>query len=497
MQQTAEDLKLLVKLLRHLRNWTQAELAQAAGLHKGTIRRYEDAASTRTPDRRALAQLSRAASVPMWANDGVLLPAIALARELASGPDRELADDAVRVLDEALAGGAQPAAGLAVAEFLADPDDNGIEADGQAPAAPCAQTEAQDPWDLIAPPAATPGRGDLEWYRDFESLTVRLCAASVHAAADDPRRALDLARRALRIAATAFGEPAWGLRLQGYAWPFVGNAQRVGGELLAAQASFAVAWRLWRAGVSPYGSALAEWRLLDLEASLCRDRRQFDAALDLLDRALAAAPAEARGRILLKKAFTLEQAGSIEAALAVLREAAPLADLASEPRLRVVARFNAIVLLCHLGLYPEAEERLAELRPVAQELGNEADELRLRWLDARVAAGLGRREEASGILEAVREAFARLGNGYDTALASLELAVLHLEAGRIAEVRRLVATMLWTFEAQEVHREAMAALTLFRQAVETETITADLAARLLRFLERARGDERLVFEDIA
>ncbi len=36
---------------------------------------------------------------------------------------------------------------------------------------------------------------------------------------------------------------------------------------------------------------LAEWRLLDLEASPRRDLWQFEAALDLLRRALAAAPA--------------------------------------------------------------------------------------------------------------------------------------------------------------------------------------------------------------
>ena len=58
---------------------------------------------------------------------------------------------------------------------------------------------------------------------------------------------------------------------------------------------------------------LAQW-MRDVD-ELRRDQRQFAVALELLARALATAPAEARGRILLKRSSTLEQQGDIEPAL--------------------------------------------------------------------------------------------------------------------------------------------------------------------------------------
>ncbi|HVT14732.1 MAG TPA: hypothetical protein VHQ90_00945 [Thermoanaerobaculia bacterium] len=223
--------------------------------------------------------------------------------------------------------------------------------------------------------------------------------------------------------------------------------------------------------------------------------RQWDEALALLDRARAAAPPTAAGRILLNRALTLEQAGESEAALAALHEAAPLAAEADDPRLAWGVRFNLISNLCHLGRYGEAAELLPEVRRLAVELGNELDLIRVLWLAGRVAAGQGRRKEARAGFDQARSDFASHGNGYDAALVALELAVLELEDGHTAAVRGLTQEMVGVFRAQGVHREALAALRLFGQAAEHETATAELARRLLAYLERARHDRRLRFAD--
>ena len=52
------------------------------------------------------------------------------------------------------------------------------------------------------------------------------------------------------------------------------------------------------------------------------------------------------------------------------------------------------------------------------------------------------------------------------------------------------------FTAQKVHREALAALALFRQAAEREHVTAGLARDLLDFLLRARHDPSLRFDSL-
>jgi hypothetical protein len=82
---------------------------------------------------------------------------------------------------------------------------------------------------------------------------------------------------------------------------------------------------------------------------------------------------------------------------------------------------------------------------------------------------------------------------YDVALALLETAAPLLAEGRTAEVKALAPRLSELFKAKGVHREALAALRIFQEAVEQETATADLARRVLRFLFRARHDQGLRF----
>jgi transcriptional regulator with XRE-family HTH domain len=338
----------------------------------------------------------------------------------------------------------------------------------------------------------------VERSRDFQTwaLSAHLCMESERAAADDPPRAAHLAGLALRIAELAPGEPAWRSRLQGYSWAFIGNGRRVAGDLRGAEAAFATAWKLWHAGGGA-GPVLAEWRLLDLEASLRRDLRHFPDALELLDRARAAAPRTELGRILLKRATIQEQAGEVEAANSTLGEAAPLVEEGNNPRLRWALDFTMIVNLCHLGRYGDADARLPALRELTVELANQLDLLRVLWLAGRVAAGLGLTDQARATFAQVREDFAARRMAYDTALVTLELAVLDLDAGRTGEVRLLAREMAWIFRTQHVHREALAALRLFCQAAAAETVTASMARRFLAYLERARSDPQLRLSDLA
>ena len=57
---------------------------------------------------------------------------------------------------------------------------------------------------------------------------------------------------------------------------------------------------------------------------------------------------------------------------------------------------------------------------------------------------------------------------YDTALVSLDLASLYAEQGRMAELKRIAEEMVPFFSSRQIHREALAALDYWRQAVEAE-----------------------------
>jgi hypothetical protein len=113
----------------------------------------------------------------------------------------------------------------------------------------------------------------VERLPEFQSWAMAelLATESAGAAAKSADLALELVRLAERIASLADLPGGWRSRLQGFVRAFLANALRVAGKLREALAEMEAAWRLWRAGSDPE-AILPEWRLLDLEASLRRDR---------------------------------------------------------------------------------------------------------------------------------------------------------------------------------------------------------------------------------
>jgi tetratricopeptide (TPR) repeat protein len=321
-----------------------------------------------------------------------------------------------------------------------------------------------------------------------------LCRQSERAAADDPQKAIALAEAALKAAERTPGPAPRRRRAEGYAWAHVGNARRVANDHEGGDAAFSAYQEAWKAGAEDDDGFFDPALPLDLEASLRRDERRFDEALRLHDRALAVAPPGSVAYVLLNKAFTLEQAGRYERAVATLRKAARHVDAEREPRQLCVLQFNLATNLAHLDRYAEAEALVAEVQEMALASGYEIDLIRVVWLAGRVAAGLDRRQDATAAFEQVRWDFAGKGLAYDMALASLDLAQLYLEEGRTAEVAAIAGEMVTVFASRQIYREALAAVVLFRKAAEAEAATADLVHRLSRYLDRARREPDLRFE---
>lgn len=484
------QLSLALTYLRAARGWTQQDLASAAGVPSQVVCDYEKG-TRRTLPREALEKLVAHMG---YAPEDVSLALLFLGGLSPAGQEERLSPVGSSPAEVRRARRIAARVGLTETSRMY----RQLLDLGRARRVEQARRKAARQWEALR--RLTPaGRRELverspalqHW-----ALVELLCAESERAAADQPEPALELARLALRVADLTPGEDALRARLQGYAWPFVANAERVGGDLVAAEASFATAWRLWCAGAAAAPAPLGAWRLHDLEASLRRDQRQFAAALDCLERALAAAPVEATGRILLKKAYTLEQADQAEAALATLQAAAPLVDSAGEPRLRWGVDLNLTLILAHLGRYEEAEARLPALSELTFELGNRLDLARMLWVSGRVAAGLHKREQALAAFDQAKREFEEEdANAYDTALISLDIAILLLEEGRTAEVAVLAEQMLAIFSSRRVPREALAALRLFCQAAQGGSATAAEARRLLSLLEKARRERTLRSED--
>jgi transcriptional regulator with XRE-family HTH domain/tetratricopeptide (TPR) repeat protein len=481
MRAGAEEVGIALTLVRRLRGWSQREMCAVSGIHTSALCAYE--AGKVLPMHNTLRRLVEAARIPMWVFETLLLPTIRLAWETArsnaqaptpSDPADDLWHEASSALTRLGKGRLRAA----------------VAAPGLTSAIPPLQPQpaaGEDPWALLPVWAQPPPLATADLAADFARFVARVCAESKRISSDDSARAIGLARVAQHIAELAPADCAH--RCQGYAQAFLADALRVAGDLPAAEATLQAAWHLWRlAELHNDSGVLGEWRLLDIEASLRRAQDRFSEALQLHAKTLASAPADMQGRVLLQQAATLEKAGKLEAAMRTLRQALPLVDGGSEPRDRLVLRFNCIVLLSKMRRYKEAAGSLAELHSLALALGVADDLTRLRWLSARVAAGLGQAGEAiDGFAEVLAE-YRRRGNGLDAAQVALELAGLYLDQGSTGDVQALVEQIAWIADAPGVQQEVLATLAVFTQAVNGGAASAGLADRLGDYIQRGCKD---------
>ncbi len=482
------DLNRALTALRSALNWNQGELARAAGVQPNMISDFER--GHRPLSRDKLKELARVMGLPPESIDWAL-HFVRPVRQVAQAPGYPPgAAEVDRARIETLAARSSSLFSeftRSILSFLTF-EGRALEVRQRAPVL----------WQRMKGRAPSERRALVENGPEFRSwaLCELICKESIKAAADNADRARELADLALLIADLAAGEASWRRRLQGYAWAHVGNAQRVGGDLPGAEEAFSRAGELWNAGTAGDPGLLDEALLPGLEASLRIDQCRLPEAAALLDRALAADKGALRRHLLLSRARLLEWAGDYESALATLKEAAPLINQQNELRLLWVLRLNCAWNLTHLGRYAEAESLLPETQAMTVRLDNELDTLRLRWLEGRISAGLGRIERALTALSQVRAEFADRSIAYDAALATLELAVLQLGQGRTWEVKMLARQMAPIFRGQGVHREALAALKLFCEAAEKESATVGLARRVVEYLYRARHNPSLHFQEL-
>jgi transcriptional regulator with XRE-family HTH domain len=474
-------LSLALGILRTRQGWTQKQLSAATGIPATLLSDYERGRKTLTRER--LDSLLRTMGLqPSRALKGAMrfLQDEAAREPEPPGPER-------RQIEETAA-----ESGRMMSDFTRSLLTLWISR-GQSLEA---RQQARTLWERLKPRDAAQRRLLVEKVAEFRNwaLCELLCEESIKAAGDSADRALELANLALRVAELIPGDEPWRQRVQGYAWAHVGNARRVKGDLPAADEAFGRAQELWSAGASGDSGLLNEARVLGLRASLLRGQRRLTEALEILDQALAVDKAGEARYLLLSQAKLFEEIGDPNRAVETLRKLSPLIESEGETRLLFVLKHNLAVSLCALGEHEEVTQLLPNLKRLALKLGNSLDLLRVRWLEGRLFAGLGKSDEAVQTFFTVRKELISQEESYDAALVSLEIAVIYLASGRIEAVKNLARQMASVFRLQGIHREALAALKLFRDAAEREIVTLDLAQRLVRYLRQAKDDPNLRFD---
>ena len=372
-------------------------------------------------------------------------------------------------------------------------------------------TEAREAPVLWRQLAALPYAGQLAAVEADESyqrwgLCRLLQRLSGEAACRDPESAARLANLAVRI--PPFLEPAYhpdSIRdLQALSLCYLGNAWRALREPHGAADAFDAARALLAAGT---GDPAIAAEALALEARLLRDRRELAQAAAMLDRveaiyggaggpgegaeraegaALEDADPERAGQARLHRAWCIYHLGRVDEARDLLERTAGQLDAGRQPRSALAVRCGLAWCALSLGA-PDTEARLAAANQLAGQVGDDADRLRLRRVEARIDLAAGERGVAEQALRATATGFIQRDLGVDAALSFLDLAALYLREGAEQSIlHQLSADILPVFFYAEVGREAMAFLIWFQQACETGKLTPGIVACVGQGVERQR-----------
>ncbi|MEP7009076.1 MAG: helix-turn-helix transcriptional regulator [Acidobacteriota bacterium] len=466
-------LHLALKLLRIALGWGQEQLGRAAGLSRSAMSEIESGDTRLTRERldffAALMNAPYGAFAAALAFVAVIAPG-----DTEAGPIEPTPEERRRIDEAVAAGAAELRAHLTGQTRLRHAEEE--------------RAEAAALWRRLAGKSTAERRFVVENGPEVWSwaLVERLSHESEDKASDSAQESVLLAELALWVAERVPGSEGWRARVEGYAWAYLSSACRVANDFERSRKALARSNDLFPRGAEEDPGLLDPVRLLDREASFWRDQREFAKALALQDRALAEGRKELRGRLLLNRAATLEVMGKGEAALSDMIEALPSVDRAETQRERLVLRFNLVVSYLGLGRVEDARALLPQVRTLAVQLGGALDRLRLRWLEGRIAEASGRSGEAIVAYESLIGEFDRLDQGADAALAGLEAAALHLEAGRHGRVKRLAADLVPLFSAHGLEGEELASVRLFLEAAEHESATAALAREAARAWGRSR-----------
>ena len=314
----------------------------------------------------------------------------------------------------------------------------------------------------------------------------------------DPQRMLVLAIGARLSAEKLDPEkigPGMVADFQARAWAELANAYRVNERFDRAEGALDQAQGLLEDGT---GDILLLARLADVKASLRIDQRELDEAIDLLkvvyELYYQAGDLHLAGRALVKNGITTHYAGNPHEAVLLLQRGLKLIDSTRDTQLAATGCQSLIHALVDCGEFQEAGRLLLEsgLRTTFE--SEPLSLLKLRWVEGKVLAGLGKLGQAERAFEQVRDDFLARERGYDAALVGLELAAVWLRQGKTAEAQEITQEIYETLRDLGVHQEAFKAVLFLREACRRQAVTLALLRKVHDFLVRLEWNPRLRFE---
>lgn len=304
----------------------------------------------------------------------------------------------------------------------------------------------------------------------------------------DPQEAADVAQLALDtvnlLGSAAVGGEAIAKSMRGRAWALLATCRERAGDLDAARTAIAEAWQWHEAGVSdPLDQAL----ILRVDASYAAAIGEFETAFAILEKALAIYATVAhdhfQGRTLIEMGETIGYVDP-QKGLAHIARGLELVNPVREPRFELRAQHHLAEFLCAAGRPRQALAVLDRARPLYRQFQEEVVQLRLHWVQGRIAQGLQLFGEAAAIYRLVREELRVRELRREALLVTIDLAEARMGQGEAEAALQLFAeTTPILVSWGDLHQNGLAAWLAAAKALgERRHAEAATVARLFAIL---------------
>ncbi len=287
----------------------------------------------------------------------------------------------------------------------------------------------------------------------------------------------ELALDSLEVSASALGDELPGLRALG--WARLGNARRLALDFPAAEEAFKRAATEWHLpGTRLRAAAQAE--ILSRKAAFRAMQHRLPEAKELADQVLKLLEDGDEPVVLVKtlivRARITGAEGELDASIADLRRAMELVD-PGDGRLRLSICHNLATACMDAGRFADAAEILPAARDLCSAHGQPLERDQLRWVEGRVAKGLGRTALAEEHFLAAHTGFAAIGEASHGGMVALELALIYCRQGRPQAVS-YAAEAIPILDGFKIRSEAVAARRLLAEAVARERVTPEILRKV-------------------
>lgn len=315
----------------------------------------------------------------------------------------------------------------------------------------------------------------------------RLLEASRWYMRTEPAEAIDVVRLAITVAErldpAALGEKRVA-DLLASAWAALGNVKRIAADFEGSRRAFNEAWRIVAEGT---GDPLEAAHVITLEASYIKDVGEFETAESSLEEALEiyrkAHDSHQQGRILLKMGEVIGYVNPGRG-LEHIRKALALIDTVREPRLELCAWHDLAKLLNESGRAEEALAVLDRTRHLYKQFQDDFTQLRLHWLEGKIAANLGDLTGAQSIFGQLWEEFRVRDLNQEVVLVTIDLAKVLTWKGDVARAAELAAQCYSIMKSWGLHRDALSAWLVLQKTLAQGHGIGDIFQRIEQYYRR-------------